>query len=113
MSARFDDLLPFHVEHIIPRKHGGGDKLANLALACWHCNCHKGPNLSGIDPFSKKTVRLLHPRRDRWDDPFLWDGVMLIGRTSKGRATVQVLAMNAPDRIELRRLLRQRGDFLD
>jgi HNH endonuclease len=28
----------FHIEHIIPRKHGGDDEPANLALACDRCN---------------------------------------------------------------------------
>ena len=41
---------PFHVEHIVAKQHGGGDYPSNLALACHHCNQHKGPNLSGIDP---------------------------------------------------------------
>ena len=32
----------FHLEHIIPRKHGGTDAPANLALACDRCNASKG-----------------------------------------------------------------------
>ena len=39
-----------HVEHIVPRMHGGSDDLENLALACIDCNLHKGSNLTGIDP---------------------------------------------------------------
>ena len=39
--------LPFHIEHIIPRRHGGKDLSNNLALACHHCNLNKGANLSG------------------------------------------------------------------
>jgi hypothetical protein len=30
----------------------------NLAFACYHCNLHKGPNLSGIDQDSGALVRL-------------------------------------------------------
>ena len=41
---------PFHVDHIIARKHGGGDDFGNLALACYRCNLRKGPNLTGLDP---------------------------------------------------------------
>lgn len=56
--------LPFHIEHIIPRQHGGKDVSSNLALACHHCNLHKGTNLSGIDPQTRKMTRLFHPRLD-------------------------------------------------
>jgi 5-methylcytosine-specific restriction endonuclease McrA len=37
---RQDDLpfLRHHVEHVIPRQHGGGDDLAYLVLACYRCN---------------------------------------------------------------------------
>ena len=44
-----DPLFPFHIEHIRPRQHEGSDDLQNLALACYHCNRHKGPNLTAID----------------------------------------------------------------
>src|SRR5271165_4288477 len=36
----------------------------NLALACYHCNAHKGPNLSALDPESGALVRLFNPRLD-------------------------------------------------
>jgi hypothetical protein len=26
----------FHIEHILPRQHGGNDEVTNLALACHH-----------------------------------------------------------------------------
>src|SRR5438034_7481443 len=38
-------LAVLHIEHIVPRIHGAGDDLDNLALACIDCNLHKGPNL--------------------------------------------------------------------
>ena len=41
--------VPFHVDHIIARQHGGPSELDNLALACCFCNRYKGPNLSGVD----------------------------------------------------------------
>ena len=46
--------LPFHVDHIVARQHGGQNVLENLALACLHCNRHKGPNIAGVDPVTKK-----------------------------------------------------------
>jgi 5-methylcytosine-specific restriction endonuclease McrA len=44
------DVLPFEIEHVIAKQHGGQSRSANLALACFACNRHKGPNLAGIDP---------------------------------------------------------------
>jgi hypothetical protein len=91
-----------HVEHILPRQHGGGDAEQNLALACFHCNLHKGTNLTGIDPNSGGVVRLFHPRTDDWAEHFAWRGVELVGLTATGRTTIRVLRMNAPRRLELR-----------
>jgi hypothetical protein len=100
-----DDAYRFHVEHIIAIKHGGTDEPANLAYACQHCNLRKGPNLSGIDPESGSIVTLFHPRRDTWSEHFMQVEYRLIGRTPAGRATVQVLAMNDADRVQLRAML--------
>ena len=77
----------FHVEHIIARQHGGKTELDNLALACWQCNLKKGPNLTGIDPDSGMISALFHPRRDVWNEHFVY-GVAIKGLTSIGRATV-------------------------
>ncbi len=93
------DLYPpgFHVDHIIPRQHGGVTDLENLALACMHCNRHKGPNLTGIDPLTGSITALFNPRRDAWADHFEWREAELVGRTAIGRCTIVVLAINAPD----------------
>ncbi len=93
---------PFHVAHVVARQHGGSDDAANLALACDRCNLHKGPNLSGIDAETGVTVPLFHPRRNAWDDHFHFQGGRIFGRTTCGRATVQVLSMNATERVRLR-----------
>jgi 5-methylcytosine-specific restriction endonuclease McrA len=50
-------LAVLHVEHIIPKIHGGTDDLDNLALACIDCNLHKGTNLTGIDPQNERSDR--------------------------------------------------------
>jgi len=101
-------LVPFHVEHIVPRQHGGDDDPENLALACFHCNLHKGPNLTGIDPDTGAVALLFNPRRQSWDEHFTSDNVVVAGVTPIGRATVRVLSMNAPTRLELRAELRMR-----
>ena len=102
--------LTHHVEHIVPKQHGGSDDPANLALAWHRCNLRKGPNLTGIDPITNEVVSLFHPRQSRWRDHFRVSGVQINGITATGRATVQVLAMNDARRIELRLELQTRGD---
>jgi hypothetical protein len=99
-----DDAYTFHIEHIIALKHGGTTELDNLAYACQHCNLHKGPNLSGIDPHAGKVVTLYHPRRDAWTLHFAMEEFRFVGLTPTGRATVRVLAMNDSDRVQLRQL---------
>ena len=95
-------LIAFHVEHIIPRKHGGSDELDNLALACPDCNLHKGSDLAGVNPETSSVVRLFDPRTQNWDEHFAWDGLRITGRTAVGRATVCVLDVNSPGRLRLR-----------
>jgi hypothetical protein len=98
-----DCSITHHVEHIVAKQHGGIDEGANLALACHRCNLYKGPNLSGVDPSNGKIVSLFHPRRDRWTEHFKWAGGIIEGISASGRATVHVLGMNDPRRVELRR----------
>lgn len=95
-------MAALHIEHIIPKIHGGTDDLNNLALACIDCNLHKGPNLTGIDPQTKKVSTLFHPRKDKWDDHFRWRGIYIMGRTAVGRTTIRVLKMNSEEQLSLR-----------
>lgn len=101
----------FHVEHVVPRQHGGVDEISNLALACPRCNAFKGPNLAAIDPVTDRVVPLFHPRRDSWLDHFEWDGVTIVGRSPVGRATVRLLNMNAEERRKAREELARRGEL--
>jgi hypothetical protein len=98
-ASRF---VRFHVEHIVARQHGGATEAANLALSCSFCNFHKGPNIASLDPETGQLVPLFHPRRDGWTDHFAWEGTTIIGKTPIGRATVQLLAMNDWERVEVR-----------
>jgi 5-methylcytosine-specific restriction endonuclease McrA len=97
--------LRFHVEHIIPRQHGGKDAADNLALACPDCNLAKGPNLTGVDPETQRVVRLFHPRRDKWPEHFVLEGALIVGKTPVGRVTVFLLRMNDGQRQRVRALL--------
>jgi hypothetical protein len=98
-------LLPFHVEHIVAKQHGGTDDEANLAWSCDRCNAYKGPNLSSIDPVSGNVVGLFHPHRDSWQDHFTIRNGEIVGLSPVGRATVRLLQLNARRRVELRREL--------
>lgn len=104
MPQEYDD-LPFEIDHILARKHGGQTVARNLALACFPCNNHKGPNIAGRDPRTGRIVRLFHPRRHKWHQHFQWDDAFLIGRTSIGRATIAVLEINLAYRVTLRQAL--------
>jgi 5-methylcytosine-specific restriction endonuclease McrA len=58
---------PTHeIDHIVAEKHLGPTTLENLALACFPCNNHKGPNVAGADPVTAQVTRLFHPRQDAW-----------------------------------------------
>jgi hypothetical protein len=103
----------FHLEHIIAIQHGGSDGAENRAWSCHRCNQHKGPNLSGRDPLTEKIVRLFDPRRQLWTRHFEWFGAILVGRTQTGRATIAVLNMNDPQRVELRKILMDAGEWQD
>jgi len=63
-------LYSFHIEHILPRKHGGTDNPRALAWSCHHCNLARSSNLSGRDSVSRRIVVLFNPRRQRWHRHF-------------------------------------------
>ncbi len=95
-------IIRFHVEHIIARQHGGLSEANNLALACSCRNFHKGPNVAALDPDSGRLVPLFNPRQHRWSGHFAWEGTVVVGLTPIGRATVELLAMNQWERVEVR-----------
>lgn len=110
MPQTVDD-VPLQMDHVIARQHRGADTPDNLALACLSCNVHKGPNLAGIDPDTGRLAALFNLRRDARDGHFRWSGPRLIGITSGGRATVDVLAINDPENVAARELLMAEGRF--
>jgi hypothetical protein len=103
--------LPFQMDHIVARQHGGTATAENLALACCHCNRHKGPNLSGMDPVTQRVARLFDPRTQIWEEHFSWLGPLLAGKTEVGRATVQALNVNRLDAVAVRELLMAEGVY--
>ncbi len=104
-------LLPFEIDHIIARKHGGPSRASNLALSCFHDNAFKGSNLAGLDPRTGRLTPLFHPRRHKWARHFRWEGPLLVGRTPIGRATLVTPLMNLDQRVAHRQALIDAGLF--
>ncbi len=97
---------PLTVEHLIPRSKGGTSDEQNLWLSCRSCNQFKGTQIEAIDPDTKMVVPLFNPRIQSWSEHFRWstDGLMIIGLTPVGRATVIALKLNHEHIVESRRL---------
>lgn len=101
----------FQVDHIIARQHRGETTTENLALCCLECNLRKGPNLTSIDPQSGQVALLFHPRRDVWNEHFVWKGPILIGLTPAARTTIALLEINRSPRVLVRQSLIEEGVF--
>jgi hypothetical protein len=79
------------------------------ADACERCNLFKGSDLAGIDPQTGQVERLYNPRADTWAQHFELRGPLIVGRRATSRATVEVLSMNAGQRLQLRAALIAHG----
>lgn len=108
-----DVLFPHEPDHVIADQHGGDTTTENLALACFHCNRQKGPNIASIDPETGQIAPLFNPRSDRWETHFRFEGARIIPLTAIGRATVQLLKLNSSERIRVRTSLRETGRLSD
>lgn len=98
---------PFSIEHIFPSSKGGKTALENLAYSCQGCNNHKYTATEGRDLVTREIVSLFHPRKQKWDEHFVWnnDFTLIIGITPTGRATVELLQLNREGCVNLRRAL--------
>ena len=110
LPQRFSS-IPFEIDHVVAEQHHGLTTASNLALSCFYCDRFKGPNLSGIDPRTRRKVSLFHPRRHKWSRHFKWDGPALVGRTPVGRATIVVLNLNMDLRLDQRQSMIEEGVF--
>lgn len=106
-----DVLLPHQPDHIIAEQHGGATTAENLALACIHCNRHKGPNIASLDPISGQLTPLFNPRTQTWSDHFALEGPYIRALPSIGRVTIRLLDLNHPDRIRVRQALIEAGRY--
>lgn len=100
------------IDHVIAEKHGGPTEADNLALACTLCNGFKGSDLASIDAESGAIVPLFNPRRDRWVEHFRFENGLVEPLTASGRATVRLLQLNQPHRVEERLLIVAAGIIL-
>ena len=99
--AEADTWFGCEVDHIVSEKHGGRTEAQNLALACATCNRAKGSDIATVAD-DGSLVELFHPRRDAWAEHFVREDSRIIGCTPMGRATVRLLRLNAPERLEER-----------
>ncbi len=101
----------FEIDHIIPLAEGGKTQEENLCLCCPTCNRYKAANIAAIDPLTQKLCSLFHSVLDHWDDHFYWsnDFSLLLGKTETGRATIDLLRMNRPILVELRKYWKELG----
>jgi hypothetical protein len=99
---------PFACEHVRPWAKGAGHTLSELAWSCPACNGHKCDKTQAPDPRTGRLVPLFNPRRQRWSRHVVWSENFLLirGRSATGRATVEALHLNSPERVNLRRALR-------
>jgi 5-methylcytosine-specific restriction endonuclease McrA len=76
----------------------------NLWLACRGCNAHKSDRTHANDPESGPLVPLFNPRADHWHEHFRWieEGLIIVGISAIGRATVKALNLNRPSVVEAR-----------
>ncbi len=106
-----DAYLPFQVDHIISRKQRGPTLSSNLALACLRCNVAKGTDPGAFIGQPRRLVRLYHPREDHWRAHFRIEVARILPLTDVGEASVQLLNLNAGDRLLLRRTLIKAGRY--
>lgn len=101
------------VDHIEPLASGGSDDVLNLCHACPRCNGFKWNKTQAVDPITGEAVPLYNPRKQSWSEHFTWaeDQATIIGKTACGRATVEALRMNRPDRVKFRQLLVSLGSY--
>ncbi len=63
----------------------------------------------GYDPDTDILTELYNPRTDEWKKHFKWNGALLVGKTLTGRTTIDVLRINATNRVLHRELLMAEG----
>jgi hypothetical protein len=102
-------VLPHEADHIRSQKHHGPTTADNLCWACSWCNSFKGTDVAAYVPGTTEIVPLFNPRTQVWDEHFNWEGGILRAKTATASATIELLRMNQPERIDHRKLLMEIG----
>ena len=92
----------YHIEHIIGLQHGGPNTQSNLAYCCSTCNWKKGPNISTILEMNGALIPLFNPRTQNWHEHFSSFNGKIEPKTIIGEATIKLLELNTPEKIEER-----------
>jgi hypothetical protein len=91
-------VLPYRLEikHLLPMSLGGQDERDKLWLSCHRGNKLRSNLMEATDPLTTREVSLFNPRRNRWAGHFVWEerGLLIVGLTDRGRATVGTLKLN-------------------
>lgn len=89
--------IPLTVEHILPQAKGGSDDVENLWLSCRLCNEAKHIQTEFLDSQTGEMMPLFNPRSQQWREHFRWraEGVLMVGLTAVGRATIIALSLNS------------------
>ncbi len=109
-SSDFDS-IPYHIDHVIPRRHRGDTIESNLCLSCAICNVMKGSEIGSFDSLDGSITRLFDPRTDIWDDLFELEGSIIQPLTPIGRVTEFVLDLNSVERVQERHQLLRLGYY--
>lgn len=88
--------ISFECEHIWPESRGGLTVIENLAISCKRCNENKRNHVEWIDPVTGGTHPLFNPRVMRWEDHFRRARAEVIGTSSIGRASANILFHSTP-----------------
>ncbi len=111
LLSQEDAFFPHEPDHVIAEKHRGATTIENLALACFDCNRFKGSDIASIDPDTGNLVALFNPRTQKWNEHFSLTGGLIIALTPIASATVDLLKLNLPARVEAREALARRGRY--
>lgn len=105
-----DLLIECQIDHIIALKHGGSNRIDNLAFCCFVCNSYKGSDVGTIHPKAQFT-RFFNPRTDIWQDHFRLSGPLILSKTQVGEGTLRILKFNSHERVVRREFLLLNGRF--
>src|ERR1041384_7104756 len=103
--------VPFQIEHILSRQHGGKTTATNLALACAFCNHTKDQTFRESIQQQVGLLSCSIQESNAGIVIFNGAGAILVGKTSVGRSTIHTLAINRQNAVVLRRFMIQEGTF--